>query len=270
MKSTLAVSLVLLFLVNQNSVILCSAASTVLTIEPASTVLPLVDMGEGNMCFEVALKIVNAQNLREFHLNFSYNPSIVELVEGELDKKILSSSGGGTGDEFDYLLTNPYSGTGVLGRYVFRVVGRGNTTISLFNPHLINASGNPILVTAQDCSVRILKLGDYSYFVHIVESQLNNLQVDYTALDSQYNRMSQEYEDLQLQYDNLTDYYHRLNSSYNQLESTYQGVYDSYNELQGDNATLEKELKDTRNFLLVAVAGIVVMLIVFYQTTFRK
>jgi hypothetical protein len=270
MKSTFAVSLVLLFLANQYSVTLCSAASTVLTIAPASTVLPLVDLGEGNMCFEVALKIVNAPKLKEFHLNFSYNPSVVELIGGELDKKFLSSSGGGTGDEFDMLLTNPYSGTGVLGRYTFRMVGRGNTSISLFNPHLLDASGNPILVTAQDCSVRILKLGDYSYFVHIVESQLNDLQEDYIALDSQYLMKSQEYEDLLLQYDNLTDDYHKLDSSYNQLESMYQGIYESHNELQRTNTTLEKELQDTRNILLVAVAGIVVMIIIFYQTKYRK
>jgi hypothetical protein len=263
MKSSFAVSLVLLLLVNQYSVSLCSAASTVLTIAPASTVLPLVDLGEGNMCFEVALKIVNAPKLKEFHLNFSYNPSVIELIGGELDEKFLSSSGGGTGDEYEMLLTKPYSGTGVLGRYMFRMVGRGNTTISLFNPHLLDSSGNPILVTAQDCSVRILELGDYSYFVHIVESQLNDLQDEYNTLESQYLVKGQEYEDLLLQYDDLTDVYHRLDSSYNQLESTH-------NELQRANAALEKDLQDTRNILLVAVSGIVIMIIIVYQIKYRK
>ena len=270
MKSIFAVSLVLLLLANQYSVTLCSAASTVLTIAPASTVLPLVDLGEGNMCFEVALKIVNAPKLKEFHLNFSYNPSVIELIGGELDEKFLSSSGGGTGDEFDMLLTKTYSGTGVLGRYTFRMVGRGNTTISLFNPHLFDASGAPILVTAQDCSVRVLELGDYSYFVHIVESQLNDLREDYIDLDSQYLVKSQEYEDLLLQYGNLTDVHHRLDSGYNQLESVYQGLYESHNELQIANMALEKELQDTRNMLLVAVAGIVVMIIIFYQMYARR
>ena len=265
-----AFSLILLLLVNHNSVTLCSAASATLIIEPASAVLPLVDLEGGNMCFEVALKIVNAPKLKEFHLNFSYNPSVVELIGGRLDSKFVSQSGGGTGDAFDRLLANPYSGSGVIGRYTFRMIARGNTTIRLYNPHLLDESGNPILVTARDCSVRILKLGDYSYFVHIVESQLKDLQEDYTVLESQYLATSQEYEDLQLQHDELTDDYNTLNSSYNQLENTYQGLNVSHNDLQRTSSALEKELQNTRNILMVAVAGIFVIAIILYQNRIRK
>ncbi|HEX9914656.1 MAG TPA: hypothetical protein VGB32_07035 [Candidatus Bathyarchaeia archaeon] len=158
----------------------------------------------------------------------------------------------------------------MIGRYVFRMVGRGNTTISLYDTHLIDASGSPILVTSQASSVRILRVGDYSYFVHIVESQLSDLQEDYAALDSQYTAKSQEYEELQSQYDDLTDLYNRLESSYDQLETTYQDLNDSYSELQTDNATLEGELRGTRNMLLVAAAGIVAMAIIVYQKVLRK
>jgi hypothetical protein len=270
MKSTFVASLVLLLLMNLNPIRPCSATSATLTIAPTSTVLPLVEMGEGSMCFEVALKIANAQNLREIHIDFSYNPSVVQLVRGKFDEGFFLKSGGGTGDEFDFLLANPYSGSGVIGRYVFRMVGRGNTTISLYDAHLIDASGAPILMTAQGCSVRILRLGDYSYFVHIVEAQLNDLQEDYATLDAQYTSKSQEYEELQSQYDSLTDLYDRLDSSHDQLESTYQDLNDSYTELQTENAALERELRDTRNMLLVAAAGIVVLIMIIYQKMLRR
>jgi len=227
-------------------------------------------MGEGSMCFEVVLRIANAQSLKQLHLNFSYNPSVVELVEGELDERFLSLSGGGTGDELNFLLANSFSGSGVLGRYVFRMVGSGNTTISLFNTFLIDASGSPILVTAQGSSVRILRVGDYSYFVHIVEDQLSALQQDYTALNTLYTEKSQDYLELQSQYDGLADNFDSLDSSYNQLEATYQSLSDSYSVSQTDNAALEAELRNTRNILLVAVAGIVVLAIIIYQKVLRR
>jgi len=88
MKSSVAISMLLLLTVNQFSATPCSAASTALTIGPDTIVLPLIDLGDGNMCFEVALQISNAPKLKEFHINFSYDPSVVDLIEGELDQKI--------------------------------------------------------------------------------------------------------------------------------------------------------------------------------------
>jgi len=149
-------------------------------------------------------------------------------------------------------------------------VGSGNTTISLFNTFLIDASGSPILVTAQGSSVRILRVGDYSYFVHIVEDQLSALQQDYTALNTLYTEKSQDYLELQSQYDGLADNFDSLDSSYNQLEATYQSLSDSYSVSQTDNAALEAELRNTRNILLVAVAGIVVLAIIIYQKVLRR
>jgi len=270
MKPILAIPLALMLLVGQNLVTPIRASSATLTITPATSVLPRVDMGEGSMCFEVALRIANAQSLKQLHLNFSYNPSVVELVEGKLDERFLSLSGGSTGDEFNFLLANPFSGSGVLGRYVFRMVGSGNTTISLSSTFLIDASGSPILLTIQGSSIRILRVGDYSYFVHIVESQLNELQESYDVLDSQYAAKSQEYEELQSQYDGLTDIYNSLDGIHDQLESAYQSLSDSYSVSQTDNAALEAELRNTRNILLVAVAGIVVLAIIIYQKVLRR
>jgi len=270
MKPTFAAPMVLLLLVNLYSIIPVSASSATLMVAPASSVLPRVDMGEGSMCLEVALKVANAQNLKELHIDFSYDHSVVQLVRGKFDEGFLLKSGGGTGDEFDYLLANPYTGSGVIGRYVFRMVGPGNTTISLYDTHLIDASGSPILLTAQAASVRILRVGDYSYFVHVVESQLSELQGDYAALDAQYTAKSQDYEELQSQHDSLNDAYNILDSSYDQLETTYQGLSDSYNELQEDKAALEAELRNTRNMLLIAVAAIIVLAIIIYQRVLRK
>jgi len=270
MKPTFAALLLLLVLVNLYPVIPISASSATLTIAPASAVLPRVDMGEGSMCFEVALRVANVQNLKELHIDFSYNPSIVQLVRGKFDEGFFLKCGGGTGDEFDFLLAIPYTGSGVMARYVFRMVGSGNTTVSLSDTHLIDASGAPILVTAQPCSVRILRVGDYSYFVHMAEARLSDLQEDYAALDTQYTAKSQDYDELQSQYDDLSNAYNILDTSYDELETTYQGLSDSFDELQADEATLENELRNTRNMLLIAVAAIIVLAIIIYQKVLRK
>lgn len=270
MKFTSAFFLILVFSATQLSATPCRAAPTVLALKPEYMVLPFEELSEGNLCFEIELQISNVPRLKEFHLNFSYDSTIVELIEGELDNGFLSKSEGGTGNEFNMLLTSPYTGSGILGRYTFRIINPGNTTIKLNFPHLLDQTGNPIIVSTQDCNVRVLKLGDYSYFVHIVEGQLRDLQNEYSILESQYLAKTQAYETLSLEYNDLNDIYNELDTSYRDLESEHQSLSESYDELRTENATLKRELENTRQLFLIAIAVIIIGIIVFYQVNYRK
>ncbi len=270
----------------------CEAALTVLALEPASITVPYLSLGTGYLCIEISMKIYDVSKLQEFHIQFTYDKDILEIVDGKIDSIFYSVIGGGTGSAFDKEFTKPYSGSGIMYTYIFRLVGTGTTTISLKNPILIDNLGYAIPCDTQSCTVSVVRMGEYAdYSYQILENQHYTLQSDFSSLVSSYQDLEAGYRDLVNEYDVLSSEYseknqdlQQLQQSYNELETDHLTLYESKEDLQDDyeelqtklyvkqneNVTLGNKLDSTRNYLLLSTTVAIFMLIIIIQMRIRK
>jgi len=235
------ITLTIIILINLITIPTATATTTKLTIEPPTITYPYIELEDGASLFEVAVKIHDVTNLKEYHLDFAYDSNIIEFVSGTWDQSFYVTTRGGTGGWLDMRLADYYTGTGEMYHYTFRVLKPGNTTISLKNVELIDTEGAQISFETEPCDVSILSLEDYSDKINkSLLNELENLHQDYTDLES-------ELSTLQTEYNELSQELSTLSSENTLLDELNEELQDSVEDLQTQITTLTDEITNISN-----------------------
>lgn len=272
--------MLILILSTFHSTIPSYCSQTTLILEPDSIELPYIDLKEGNLCFEISLKIKDVSRLKEFHIDFNYDPNIVKVLTGKIDRTFYLACRGGRGSAFDKQLADPYSGTGVMYTYTFRVLKPGNTTITLLHPELLNDRGEPIELETEDCTVSILPFEEYSEAEYqALQNEYSILQKSYDELESNYTHLingyeeleenlkekTEEYTDLLTDYNNTQTELDSLEEDYSSLKTNYTQSQNLIEELDETKLQLEKNTTQLKTLLLAAGAVTIILIILIVR-----
>jgi hypothetical protein len=170
-----------------------------LSIGSGSLELPLLDAPRDSI-FMIELKISNVQNLKEFHFNFGYDSNFVEFLGGKIDDAFYIQLRGWTGDEFDGVLVDAFSGSVVMFRYWFKAVKTGMTQINLANVRLLDVRGNSISAVTSGCAVTIIS--------------------ETAFIGGEYVKLSDSYQQLLIVFNDTIIITNQLTSLYNLTKKT--------------------------------------------------
>jgi hypothetical protein len=238
-----------------------------LSVGPGSLELPLLDAPRDSI-FMIELKISNVQNLKEFHFNFGYDSNFMEFLGGKIDNSFYLQSRGWTGDEFDGVLADAFSGSGVMFRYWFKAVNTGTTQINLANVKLLDVGGNSISAVTSGCAVTIISKtafigGEYVTLSDSYQQLLtlfNDTILITNQLTSLYNLTKNNYNNLDSLYASLNNKYDLLNSNYVILQTNYDSLQNNLNSLQTINDKIRLDFGYQTNMLYFFIATTVIFL----------
>lgn len=129
----------------------------VISVDPERLWFPLLTFEEGYIAFDIRLNITGLSDFMDFQPVFSYDPDVIE-----------------------------YLGPGGNHTYQFRVIGIGNTNISVRNSKLLDYLDNPVSFNYSDCDVSISSL----------EGEVEKLSDEISDLNFNYTELLVDYEEL--------------------------------------------------------------------------
>lgn len=238
------------FMFTALDVVTCYAVD--LKLEPSEFVIPYIELDAGDMCAEISMKIYDVTDLKEFHIDFGYDSNVVELIDGKIDQSFYLTSRGGTGNAFDKLIADAYTGTSVMYTYTFRIKNPGSTTISLTDVTLLDSTGATIPVNLHSCHLTALPFEEYmSEEYQNLSFLYNELELDFEALESEYLSLIEDFDELfslneELQ-DQLSEYetdFTDLSQRIQTLENNITALTETNEELVSQITNLEDEIEE--------------------------
>ena len=233
---------------------------TSLFLEPKSIWLPYLNIQQGSTLVLVTLKIHNVQNLKQFHIKFTYNSSILEpwpseYTSGRIDTAFYLTSGGWTGHSINGLLAKTFTGSSIMFVYGFKVIQTGFTEISLTTSELIDDNGKNIPFGASGSTINVLSLEEW------IDEEYAELMEKYGALSTNFVSLNSTYHSLLSNNTQLQEYYDYLNSSYSLLQIEYASLTSSYNEVESEHTAIKNELNNIKNTMYVLSATTLILIV---------
>jgi len=208
---------------------------TRLSLEPEMIVVPFLGLEEASQHIEITLRIENVEKLKEYNVEFYYDPEILEWYNGKINTSFYLAVGGMTGSVLHHRYSGSYSGSIDAYTYCFRILKPGFTTIRLVNTELRDALGDIIPHTTSGCNVTILSVSEW------INGEYENLQIKYDAILEEYSDLNSNYMNVTKNYNILLSNYENIESEYNLLLLKYQDLYSNYSLMQSEYENLESE-----------------------------
>jgi len=223
------------------------AADGYVYLEPESITTPYLESEETSSSIVINLKVSDVVDLKEFHITFDYNESILEYVDGDIDSIFYHSSRGWTGGDLNGILADTFTGSGTMFSYTFRAIGVGSTEVKLAMSEFIDVDGESI---AYDSLVNVTVLGLSEYVDGLnreLQDDYDSLLEDYNALEGDYTSLTEEYEQITEEKDELEDQLSTLTTDYETLESDVELLLESYELQENQISELESQIEELEN-----------------------
>jgi len=208
-------------------------ATAVLALEPSQVLVPFLE--DDGMPGVIALRLIiyNVSNLKQIHIEFGYNASIISHEACSINRVFYTTVGGWRGrcgkSLLDAEFPRPFSESAKMFVLFFTVRNLGTADIKLINVKLLDPDGNEIPVTIKNSQVTVVTLEEY------VDGKYQELLGNYEILAANYTELKNEYNELTLNYNRVVEElntwltrYQELNSSYNELSTLYANLAVEY------------------------------------------
>jgi len=219
-----------------------------LSLQPELVEVPLLD----GPILPIELKVQEVQDLKEYHISFVYNTSILEYYGSKANDTFCTASGGLRGNEFNGVLGSAFTGSGIMFTYAFKIVQTGTTRIDFGNSTLVDESGKVMPFTAIGNMVRVLSLSEW------IGGEFAELKREYDAIKWAYYVLSSSYDEIRGAFNTLKSAYDSLSTSFTEMKGDYAKIQENYAALRSNLESILNELGLTRSltclFLSTTVA----------------
>ena len=168
----------------------------VLVFDTHSVEVPNLGIDDVGQLFKVGLSVSGAGDLKEIHVELTYDDSVIEYYGGSVDESFAAAVGEVEGTVLDATFTEPFDGNASVFTYAFEVV-RGGETHLIVDAELKDSEGTQIASQGDVLFVKVISgvPWDSGSFRPLLEAY-ERLEDKYTELDRLYQELVQDYQDL--------------------------------------------------------------------------
>lgn len=187
----------------------------------------------GSTLVEIELYISNVKDLQRFYFKLAYDMSVLEYVGYQV-----SSNFGWTGrasNPFDGTLARPFTGSGLWFKFYLKVVGTGESKITLIDVSLWNSKDEPIPCNISAANVTVITLEEWvDGELETLKNKYDSLLSSYLSLNESHIKLSNDYNRLSTNYSALNDSYYSLKNAYDALSTNYTSLVYNYTAIKSD------------------------------------
>ncbi len=202
----------------------------VLVFDTHSVEVPDIGTDDVGQLFKVGLNISGAEDLKEIHVELTYDDSVIEYYGGSMDESFAAAVGGIEGTVLDATLTEPFDGYSSVFTYAFEVVRLGETHL-IIDAELKDSDGT-----------QIASQGDV-LFVKVIPCEPCGEGSFWPLLEA-YERLEDEYGELDRLYQELVQDYQGLEEAKEEIEAELERVRSEYGAILDEISALREEIEE--------------------------